>query len=233
MCGECYTGADNLEVLLDAVNYNRFLVDEIVIASRGAAIAVDFGAGMGTFATAVKRRGLAVICIEEDASLLDKLHRLGLEAYGNLNALKDRSQDYIFSLNVLEHIQDDEEALTALYVKLKPGGGLLLYVPAFTSLYSSMDRKVGHHRRYKKNALVKVTQRVGFTTEWALYVDSLGFFVTLIYKLVGNRQGDISPTALKIYDRLLFPISRLLDRMGMAHWFGKNLMLMVRRPPTS
>ena len=58
MCGECYKGADNLEALLDAVNYNRFLVDEIVKASRGAAIAVDFGAGMGTFATAVKRRGL-------------------------------------------------------------------------------------------------------------------------------------------------------------------------------
>ncbi|MFH1011408.1 MAG: class I SAM-dependent methyltransferase [bacterium] len=231
MSDKCYSGIDNLEVLLDAVHYNRFLVNEIVKAGRGATTAVDFGAGIGTFSTAFRSRGLSVICIEKDADLLDKLRCQGFKAYGSLNPITDGSQDYIFSLNVLEHIQDDNQSLKALFAKLKPGGRLLLYVPAFNVLFSSMDRKVGHYRRYSKSALIKATLRAGFTIERVTYVDSLGFFVTLAYKLIGNKQGDISPTAVKLYDRILFPISRMLDQIGIAYFLGKNLMVVAERPP--
>ncbi len=230
MSDKYYSGIDNLEVLLDAVHYNQFLINEIIKAGRGVTTALDFGAGIGTFSTAVRNRGLNVICIEEDEGLLDKLREQGFEACRSLNAITERSQEYIFSLNVLEHIQDDEQSLKALFDKLKPGGRLFLYVPAFNILFSSMDRKVGHYRRYRKSVLIQAALRAGFTAQRVTYVDSLGFLVALAYKLIGNKQGDINPAALKLYDRILFPISRLLDRIGIAHFLGKNLLVVVQRP---
>jgi hypothetical protein len=136
----------------------------------------------------------------------------------------------VYSVNVLEHISDDEGTLTELHAKLCPGGRLLLYVPAFQVLYSSMDEKVGHHRRYRMGALAAVAVRAGFEVERMDYADCLGFFVTVLYRLIGSRRGDISPTSVRIYDRFVFPLSRLLDRAGASRRLGKNLSMTLRRP---
>jgi SAM-dependent methyltransferase len=154
----------------------------------------------------------------------------GFQVYADIGALADQSQEYIYSLNVLEHIEDDEATLAALYSKLKPGGRFFLYVPALQVLYSSMDKKIGHYRRYHRNELLRIIQRAGFVIERAEYADSLGVFATLLYKVVGSRKGDVSRTPLRIYDRVVFPVSRVLDRMGCSRWFGKNLWVVARRP---
>lgn len=93
-----------------------------------------------------------------------------------------------------------------------------------------MDRKVGHLRRYKLQGLLKKIEMAGFRSEEAAYADSLGFFVTLIYKWVGNRSGDINILALKVFDAVIFPISRFLDNIGLKRFFGKDLMIIARRP---
>lgn len=66
--------------------------------------------------------------------------------------------------------------------------------------------------------------------EKAAYADSLGFFVTLIYKLVGKRSGDINVFALMVFDTVIFPVSRFLDNLGLDRFFGKNLMIVANRP---
>ena len=50
-------------------------------------------------------------------------------------------------MNVLEHIHNDTATIAALRARLKIGGRLLIYVPAFPLLYTSVDRKVRHVRR--------------------------------------------------------------------------------------
>src|SRR5689334_21663708 len=100
-----------------------------------------------------------------------------------------------------------------MHRKLKKGGRLLVYVPAFQILFSSMDRKVGHVRRYTRQDLAEKVTAAGFRVVDNSYVDSIGFFVTLLYKLIGSDSGDINRKALIIYDRVLFPLSRLLDRV--------------------
>jgi SAM-dependent methyltransferase len=230
MSDELYSGVDNLEVLVDAVNYNRFLVDALVQASHGSRTAIDFGAGEGTLSAATRDRGLRVVCVEPDPRLRERLRERGFEVHADLGGVLDVSQEYIYSLNVLEHIEDDEGTLANLFCKLKPGGRLFLYVPALEFLFSSMDRKIGHYRRYHKNGLVRIARRAGFAVERAEYADSMGFFATLAYKLVGSRKGDISVPWVRFYDRFVFPLSRVMDRIGLSHLLGKNLIVVMRRP---
>jgi SAM-dependent methyltransferase len=225
-----YSGVDNLEVLTCAVNYNRFLVDCVVRAGRGAAGAVDFGAGEGTLSAAVRERGLKVTCVEPDPRLRDRLRGQGFEVIAGLEEMDDDSQEYIYSLNVLEHIEDDGASLAGLFSKLRPGGRLFLYLPALQSLYSSMDRKIGHHRRYSRKGLAGLAGGAGFELEMIEYADSLGVPATLLYKLAGSRKGDISTTSVRAYDRIVFPLSRALDRIGLSHLFGKNLMALLGKP---
>jgi SAM-dependent methyltransferase len=230
MTDDLYQGTDNLEVLAEAARYNRFLVDALVQASGGCGTAIDFGAGTGTFATAAEKRGLRVMCVEPDPLLRQMLRDENLEVHAELQTVADESQDFIYTLNVLEHIEDDQSSLAALFAKLKPGGRLFVYVPAFERLFSSMDRKIGHHRRYHKRGLLQMASRTGFVIERAEYADSLGFFVTLLYKIFGSRSGHVSPVMVRLYDFFVFPVSRVLDRIGCSRFLGKNLMVVMRRP---
>jgi SAM-dependent methyltransferase len=223
-----YSGVDNLEVMQEAVNYNRYLLDTVRHhAPRGGKV-LDFGAGGGQFAVPLAELGMDVTALEPDETLRGRLRAHGLRAAASMQELGDSAFDYIYTLNVLEHIEDDSSALRSLHAKLTPGGRLLIYVPAFPVLYTSMDAKVGHVRRYTRETLTSRVSEAGFRIEHVAYADSIGFFATLLFKGVGSKDGSVSIGALKLYDRLVFPISRMLDLI-VRRWFGKNLLLTCTR----
>lgn len=223
-----YSGRDNLEAMKHARRYNDFLLDLIRENSLGHKI-LDHGAGAGTFALPISGGEVGVVCVEPDHDLRAELERSGMEVASSLEELAPNSLDYAYSLNVLEHIKDDDKTVVDLYRCLRPGGRLLLYVPAFDVLYSQMDRHVGHFRRYRRKPLRRLLQTAGFDIEAAFYVDSLGFLATLLYKLLGSRSGSVSPSSVSIYDSLIFPLSRVIDVLA-AGSFGKNLAVVARKP---
>lgn len=227
MRGRMQTGTDNLEAMEEARNYNAYLLS---LAQRaGDGLVLDFGAGHGTFARAMAADRRAVVCIEPDATARTRLLALGLEAHADLAATPQRQFDGIYSFNVLEHIEDDEAALRALYDRLRPGGRIVIYVPAFPVLFSAMDRLVGHHRRYVRGPLVEMMTRAGFRIGEARYVDSLGFFAALLFRFSGGGDGRLSPRSVALYDRMVFPASRALDALA-GRWFGKNLLVDACKP---
>ena len=73
----------------------------------------------------------------------------------------------IYAINVIEHIADDVAALAQLRELLRPGGKLVIFVPAFPMLYSEMDRRIGHFRRYRLTALASATERAGLVVDRA------------------------------------------------------------------
>lgn len=226
-----YTGVDNLEAMEEAENYNRYLLDLIARHAEGTKV-LDFGAGNGTFARPCRARGMDVTALEPDGRLQTMLQDAGVPAVGDVAALPDASFDYAYSLNVLEHIPDDVAALRALRVKLKPGGRLLVYVPAFPVLFTSMDAKVGHVRRYTRATLRANVAAAGFRVHDVRYADSLGFMATLVFKALDSGTGDVNRPLLRLYDRLVFPVSRAVDAVT-HRWFGKNLVLVASRPTAS
>lgn len=228
MTADAYTGVENLEAMREAERYNRFLVDLVLSHRVGTSPALDFGAGAGTFANLLRGRGLDVRCLEPDAHLQALLADQGLTVIGAAAEVADNSVDYIYSLNVLEHIEDDRAALAEIYRMLRPGGRLLLYVPAFQILYSSMDQRVGHVRRYHRRALVDLARMVGFDVGHSAYADCMGFVAALAYRWLGDQSGNISPQQVRNYDRFVFPVSRFLDHIcGKA--FGKNVYLVAEK----
>lgn len=224
-----YGGRDNLEAMKNATRYNDFLLGLIRKYSIGNQ-ALDHGAGAGTFAVPMTHGDMRVICMEPDSSLRAELAQSGLPVAASLEEIAACSVDYAYSLNVLEHIKDDHAAILDLYRCLKPGGHLLVYVPAFQILYSQMDRHVGHFRRYRRKPLIHLLQTVGFEVSTAYYVDSLGFLATLVYKLVGDRSGSVSPGSVALYDSIIFPLSRIIDFLGVGS-FGKNLAIVATKLP--
>jgi SAM-dependent methyltransferase len=226
---EVYEGVDNLEAMQEAVNYNAFLAHEVASEALPGRLIVDFGAGVGTFARPLHRRGLNLVCVENDARLGARLRDEGMRVESSLDTLRDSSVDYLYSLNVLEHIEDDAACVAAWFAKLKPGAPLLLYVPAFMILYSEMDRRIGHFRRYKRTELTSLLRQAGFQIQRDTYVDSLGFFASLGLRFFDRSGGVLDPKTVRLYDRLGFPASRLLDRV-FGPFFGKNVLIRAIRP---
>src|SRR5262252_67833 len=145
-----YPGISVLEVMVEAKNYNHYLASLIDIHLQLNFRVLDFGAGAGTFALPLLRRGVELTCVETDATLGARLRDAGATVVVGLDDIPDESMDLIYTLNVLEHISDDAAAVRALSTKLKSGGTLLVYVPAFEILYSLFDAEIGHLRRYRR-----------------------------------------------------------------------------------
>ena len=223
-----YGGRDNLEAMKKATRYNDFLIGLIREHSVGRQ-ALDHGAGAGTFATPVSHGDTNVLCMEPDSRLREGLAKSGLSVVASLEEIADCSVDYAYTLNVLEHIEDDRKTIADLYRCLKPGGRILVYVPAFQILYSQMDDHVGHFRRYRRKPLIHVLQSVGFEVSQGRYVDSLGFLAALVYKLVGDRSGSVSPGSVALYDCVIFPLSRVIDFLSVGS-FGKNMAIVATKP---
>jgi SAM-dependent methyltransferase len=224
-----YTGVENLEIMREAENYNRYLQELIVNHAAGATRVLDFGAGSGTFAVRGAAAGWDVTAVEPDDGLRRMVTAAGVRAVADVADLPDASFDYAYTLNVLEHITADVDALRALRTKLVRKGRLLVYVPAFPILFTSMDAKVRHVRRYKRGTLRTSLVAAGFELEILRYADSLGFAATLLFKALDDGRGDINRSALRLYDRWVFPVSRGLDALT-HRWFGKNLLAVAKNP---
>lgn len=212
-----------------AINYNRYLLDELLGWARGKSRLLDFGAGNGRFAISLHDSGFELHAIESDPQLREKISAAGVTAHSALSRLSEPGFDGIYTLNVLEHIEDDEAVLKEFNRLMHPGGGLLIYVPAFHVLFSANDVRVGHVRRYRRGPLVAKIERAGFIVDEARYVDCIGFVAALVYRAVGDRDGGLEPSVIQFYDRMLFPLSRALDRI-LERLLGKNLLVIAHKP---
>ena len=189
---------------------------------------IDFGAGIGTFSKRLRTAGYNVTCVEPDPLQRRRLEEQGFDTLENITGVADNSVSFVFSLNVFEHIQDDSAALREIRQKLKPGGTLLIYVPAFACLWTSLDEKLCHYRRYTKKTLRRLVEQEGFVVEDARYADSLGFIATLVFRLLNKNVSALTATSISFYDQWLFAPSRVLDRL-FGRWFGKNVYVRCRK----
>ena len=227
-----FSGARNLEIMREARNYNAFVLSLVTDSAPDRGRLLDFGAGSGTITRGVAAHGAqlrTIVCVEADPALRAELESAGLQAVATLADVEPESVDFIYSLNVLEHIEDDAAIVRELFAVLRPGGRMLLYVPAFMLLYSAMDAQVGHFRRYRRGQLAQVCRQAGFEIETASYVDSLGFLASLGLRFAGPSDGVLDPRMVKLYDRLVVPASRVADLVA-GKVFGKNIVLRARKP---
>lgn len=146
----------------------------------------------------------------------------------------DESFDLICLLDVLEHIEDDSLALARVCTLLKPGGQVLLTVPAYQWLWSSHDTAHHHHHRYTASLLRQKAVRSGFVVERVGYFNTLLFPVIAFIRLFENalnRHGHTDarmPNVLlnKVLKKIFSVESYLVSRKGFP--FGVSVIALLR-----
>lgn len=117
---------------------------------------LEIGAGAGQNLAVLARFG-SVDAIEINPLGREAIHDRGIarDVFADpVPFMLDRRYDVICALDVLEHIEDDAEALRWIATLLRPGGVLIVTVPAYQWLFSDHDRVLGHYRRYTRARLV-------------------------------------------------------------------------------
>ncbi|HEU4471614.1 MAG TPA: methyltransferase domain-containing protein [Flavisolibacter sp.] len=120
--------------------------------------------------------------------------------------------DTVIALNVVEHIEDDAAAVRNCCLLLRPGGRLVILVPAFQLLYNPFDVELGHFRRYNRYSLKKLMQKEELSVVRCWYFNALGILGWAVNGwLLGKKL--IPQTQLALFDRLV-PLAKLFDRLG-------------------
>ena len=145
--------------------------------------------------------------------------------------LAEEALDSVLCVNVLEHVEEDRAAVANLLESLRPGGHLLLFVPAFAGLYNELDRLAGHLRRYRLGDLDRLLPATGATLIEARYFNAVGGLGWWVNGLTKPRSLDDDSVngQIAVFDRYVLPVARALDPLT-RRVFGQSLVAVVRRP---
>jgi SAM-dependent methyltransferase len=230
-----YQGAD-LEALSTLRRYREWIIHHFQPFLGGRA--VEFGAGIGNIAQHLRDHVDTLDLVEPSPNLLESLRRRFDSMPGvalidgtlerTIADMPDATYDCVVMVNVLEHIEGDIAAVAECRRILKPGGHLLLLVPALPFLYSELDRLAGHYRRYDRKGLLSVLADGGVELRKICYFDFLGIWPWWILNTLCGAT-TFNPALVRIYDAVFVPIARFMER-HLSPPIGKNLVAVARRP---
>lgn len=229
-------GIATLETMARARRYNAWQVDRLA-PFLGRRVC-EIGSGIGNISRLLAaRRPELLVLTDQREEYLDRLRedfaaraevrveRLTLPDADATRRFAAWSLDTVVSLNVLEHIADDAGAVASMAGLLAPGGRLVLLVPAMPALYGSLDRGLGHARRYDRRGLLRLLEGAGLALEQVFYfnlVGTLGWWFNARVRPV----PEIPRGQLALFDRMV-PLLRAEDRVRLP--FGQSLIAVGRR----
>lgn len=192
---------------------------------------LEVGSGMGYFSEKlVQARLERVVLSDTDDVCLARLHeKFAHEPHVEIATVGlpgrvgiDGRVDSVVAMNVLEHIEDDVQALRDLAAVVNRGGRIVLWVPAYMQLYGDFDRKVGHFRRYTPETIRSVVERAGLAVRAARPVNLLGGIAWWAAVRRGGA-GRPDPRLVWIYDNVVVPTSQALERVVRPP-FGQSVL---------
>jgi SAM-dependent methyltransferase len=224
--------------LADAYHYHRWILSLLRPWLRGDVLEVGVGAGQYSRAIAPHCRRLTLLDFDPQclAALQPDLPgarfvAADLQDPSLAERIGPQSLDGIVCLNVLEHLERDGQALDCFARLLRPGGVLLLLVPAHPSLFSSLDRLAGHHRRYRRDSLRPIVERAGLQIERMVYINpigALGWWWNARFSKTEDLRDPALASQILFYDRYIQPLSQLATPLT-GRWFGQSLWTIARR----
>lgn len=213
-------GEETLEGLEGAHAFNRWIYQSIEPYCKGEIL--EIGSGIGNITSFFVSAQQHVTASDLRPHYLERLKAkfperhfscITLDAASN-NFAGDYSAyfgkyDTVFALNVVEHIENDKEAIRNLSLLIKPGGKLIILVPAYQKLYNSFDLHLGHFRRYTKKTLSEAITQSGLVLYKSFYFNFAGIAGWFLSSRITPKKV-IPQTHIKIYN-FLVPIFKLMD----------------------
>ena len=201
-------------------NYYRWTYGAFADQIRGRVVELGSGSGLGigTYLDRVDH----VLAVDHDDKCLAEVKRRWPDAkvetrradlLGDWRELDGVQADAVLMLDVVEHFADDAALVRKAAELLRPGGSLLIKVPAQADAYSEIDKASGHFRRYDREHLEAITRAAGLETVTLSPINRLG---AIAYRARKDRRSNFSrtftPGQLKLINRLL-PVIRLGDAL--------------------
>lgn len=187
---------------------------------------LEVGAGIGSNAKFFSASEFTSwLCLEPDETLATRIPRADRRdvKIGTIQSLPLEARfDSILYIDVLEHIEDDTAEMQLATQLLKPGGHLIVLVPAHQWLYSPMDDAVGHFRRYSRKSLLATAPAAELQLQMAWYLDSVGIAASLANRLL-LRHSKPSVEQIRFWDNYLIPVSMAIDKV-LGHNIGKSAL---------
>ncbi|TDC32641.1 class I SAM-dependent methyltransferase [Micromonospora sp. 15K316] len=230
--GDQRVQSEVLEGLATAVNHRRWFV-ELAVPYLGED-PIEIGSGLGDYALEWAQHTPRFTATEADPDRLVRLkERLAdqpnIDVREMLLPHSERgNHSAAVSYNVLEHIEDHVLALRSMRELVRPGGAVIIIVPAFQFAMSPADIATGHVRRYTKKTLAAAMTDAGLTVEKIHYANALGllgyFMATKVFRLM-PKEGPM----VKIYDTLVLPATKAAEQMARPP-FGQSVFAVARVP---
>jgi hypothetical protein len=196
---------------------------------------VENGSGLGGYARTWLDSGLPAITVtERDPSRLTVLRETfdddSRVAVSELDVFDPPQGEHsaMVAMNVLEHIEDHVGALRAAHTLLRPGGAVIMFVPAFQFAMSDFDRAIGHYRRYTRSSLRGVYEDAGLRVESIHYVNAPGLLAWFTGMRLMRMTPKYGPT-VKIWDAAVVPVARAVESRVRPP-FGQSVFAVGRVP---
>jgi SAM-dependent methyltransferase len=206
---------------------NRWLYSKLAPHVKGDVL--EIGSGIGNLSSLLLGDAERVVLSDMESHYIDALtarfagdSRVNIVRY-DLDAsppaeIASRRFDTIVAVNVIEHIRDDHGLVAQLAGMLKPGGKLAVYVPACPFAYGTLDRALGHYRRYTPRTLEALLSGAGLQTPTPKYVNLFGLAGWFMSgRLLGRERLGSLPMIL--FEALL-PLFRLEDLVPLPLGLG-------------
>ena len=232
-------GLQALDTIATQDAFNRWMYQTIAPFCRGEILEV--GSGIGNisrfFLEAGQRLSLSDLRSEYLARLQqrfagqiepERIFALDLVApdFERRYARWQGHFDSLFALNVLEHIADQDLALCHAASLLKPGGQMVMLVPAYFLFYNHFDRNLGHYRRYTRPTLRRALQRAGLAVYTDFYFNLAGLPGWWISGKLQAHQ-EIPGAQMALFNRCV-PLLKHLDTLS-GRRFGLSVVGVARK----
>ena len=201
-------------------------------------IVLELGGGIGNLAGRLMGRRLRYVATENNPLYLHTLHNRFLRTPNvTVEALNPsdpagyipfrESFDSVLCINVLEYAKDPQAVLRSIHSVLLPGGKALILVPQSPSLFSSIDKTMGHLHRFREQALRKDIEASGLRVSEVRQLNKAGAPAWWFFGKVLHRH-KINKVTLKLFDKSVW-ILRHLD--GVLPWKGLSLVVVATKSP--
>jgi SAM-dependent methyltransferase len=216
-----------------ADNYRTALLREFSTSLRGHVL--EIGAGIGQITDALQQNPnvTRLVSIEPHPVFYAQLQKKFTShaiINGTISDLPDdeNNWDAVASINVLEHIKNDESELKNYHDRLlKNNGTLCLFVPARPEIYAPIDNDFGHFRRYTRPELRQKLERAGFYIQRLHYYNIAGYLAWWLNFCLLKRR-HFNPGSVRFFDRFIFPLVHGFESRVCHPFIGQSLLATAR-----
>jgi len=217
-------GLHTLEVIAKADRFNRWMFDQFKDQLKGEIL--EIGSGIGNISQLVIEEGHSITLSDYNEEYCDFLKNkfsqnanvkeiLSIDLvhpdFPNKYFTYKEKFDTIFLLNVIEHIKDDLVAIKNCKYLLKKDGHVVLLAPAYSWLYSSFDKQLGHFRRYSLKSLKELLKKNEFNILSGSHFNFAGIAGWFLFGKIFNKKM-LGSNEMSVFNKIV-PLAKVIDNL--------------------